>query len=543
MAEVLEARAMGEAGFERRVALKRMLPAAAADESHGRMFVDEARIASRLHHSNIVSILDFGIVDGAPFQVLEFIDGADGRSLVRRSAEGKLPVAVGLHLCAQVGHALSYAHGARGEGGGALGIVHRDVTPGNVLVSWEGDVKLADFGIALSENRTEVTEYGMTKGTPSYMSPEQALGVTVDPRADVFSLGCVLHMLLTGKSPLADGAHLDFYTKHVLALAPGLPEDVRAIIRQATFFDRADRFRSAAAMTEALGQALASRTSRDPRMELKSFLEDIRPAKQAPVGSLDHLFDVEIVFEDEVDGTRRFSLLPASRTVTSPLHAAGAPSAAPLVDAHPGAPIPAPSDADKEPDTAALAHAAGLARTTPRWPFAAAGAVLVALVSVAAISRLGGTATGARMLQTSTPSTDAPTSVTHSPLAPLLPLEPSAASSAVVHAASPPSARSSHASSPSSAAPARSVPPAAVVTPTTAEDCRGTIYVNCTAATRARVLLDGDARQQHSGERITNVTCGSHTVTFLDDAKGKRAVSVSVERGQLASAACGFPSD
>ncbi|MFO0738898.1 MAG: protein kinase [Labilithrix sp.] len=542
MAEVLEAQAMGEAGFERRVAIKRMLPAAASDASSGRMFVDEARIASQLHHANIVSILDYGIVDGTPFQVLEFVDGADGRTLVRKSEAGRLPVDVALHLCAQVGHALSYAHAARDERGAPLGIVHRDVTPGNVLVSWEGDVKLADFGIAFSENRTEVTEYGMTKGTPSYMSPEQALGVPVDARADVFSLGCVLHMLLTGSSPLAKGAHLDFYTKHVLELAPDLPDDVTAIIRQATFFDRADRFSSAGAMTEALGQALAARSARDPRMALKSFVAPMRPPQKVAVAKLDHLFEAEIVFTDEVDGTRRFSLLPGG-SGTAPLLAAGAPISEPELPRAPEpalpAPLPAPSSAAQ--DTTALVPIAGL-EPTPRWPFAAAAIVTIAAgVAGITIWQRNHRGAGDGLLPPAPSVASAAPSATTS----LVPLPPAATAEAQPTAAPAPlaSGRTRLPSPPLPAGrPTVTAARSAVPAPT-GDDCRGTVYVNCTAATRAHILLDGHARSERSGDRIADVGCGTHTVTFVDSSKGTRAVSVTVERGQLTSAACGFPSD
>src|SRR5688500_1305451 len=204
MAEVLLATAVGEDGFERRVAIKRMLEGGSSDPSFVRMFLDEARIASRLHHGNIVGLLDYGVVEGMPFHVLELVDGENAASLAHLGAEhdAPMPVEVALHLCVEVAHALDYAHRARDPSGRALGIVHRDVKPANVLVSWEGDVKLGDFGIALAHDRAEQTEDGVAKGTLAYMAPEQALHRDVGPRTDVFALGCVLHALVAGESPV-----------------------------------------------------------------------------------------------------------------------------------------------------------------------------------------------------------------------------------------------------------------------------------------------------------------------------------------------------
>src|SRR5207237_6362173 len=139
--EVFEAIATGERGFTRTVAIKRMLPE--IERAHENMFLDEARIASHLHHANIVSVLDYGLADQRPFQVLEFVDGLDLQSAVALAKErgAPIPVEVALHVCTEVAHALQHAHQARGPDGQPLGIVHRDVKPANILVPYDGDVK------------------------------------------------------------------------------------------------------------------------------------------------------------------------------------------------------------------------------------------------------------------------------------------------------------------------------------------------------------------------------------------------------------------
>jgi Protein kinase domain len=301
MAEVFEAVAPGPDGFERRVAIKRLLDSHAIDPAFGRMFLDEARIASQLHHAHVVAVLDYGVADGHPFQVLEYIDGVDLNGLLElgRAADAPLPVELALAICTDIAHALDYAHRALGADGRPLGIVHRDVSPANILVGWSGDVKLSDFGIAFARGRVEETAAGLAKGTLLYMAPEQLMRGELDGRTDVFALGCVLHRLIAGASPLAgETAMADLVAGAPLPLAPTLPDDARAIVARATRRARADRYPDAAGMAEALGQALARRIDTDPRSRMRAWLALIMPgAAPAPAaGRLDPLLGVDLVF-------------------------------------------------------------------------------------------------------------------------------------------------------------------------------------------------------------------------------------------------------
>ncbi len=290
MGEVWEGALEGSLGFARRVAIKRMM---GVEDVPGweNMFLDEARIASQLHHANIVPVLDFGVDDGKPFQVLELIDGVDAWKMAQMAAAKKIPLPfeVALHLCTEVAHALHYAHNARGENGRSLRIVHRDVTPDNVLVSWEGDVKLSDFGIAKARDRSHKTQAGVRVGKPSYMAPEQATGGDVDERTDVFMLGCVLQALLTGRSPLAGENKLaDLLAGQELPIDPRVPDDIKEIVARAVRRSKAERYPDAEQMAAALGTALHARLKTDPRSVLREFLQQLRPPVKR-TGMLDAL--------------------------------------------------------------------------------------------------------------------------------------------------------------------------------------------------------------------------------------------------------------
>ncbi len=199
MAEIFRARRRSDAGFTKNLVIKRVLPHMAEDDDFVRMFIDEAVVAAKLSHPNIVSIIDFGHVDGTYFIAMEYVEGVDLRALGRHAARSGEPIGynralqIAISMCRGLGHAHE-----RAEDGVKLGIVHRDVSPHNVLVSLSGDVKVTDFGIAKAMARATRTGTGVIKGKVSYMAPEQARGETIDQRIDVYATGIVLWEMLTG---------------------------------------------------------------------------------------------------------------------------------------------------------------------------------------------------------------------------------------------------------------------------------------------------------------------------------------------------------
>jgi serine/threonine-protein kinase len=209
MAEVFRATYSPEGGFEKQVAVKRILPAYADNEEFLAMFRREAELGSLLIHPNIVQVLDLGRHQGTVFLAMEFVDGMPLSSLLHRLAVGRLPPAAVAYVGAEVGAALAYMHGRTDSRGELLGLVHRDLNPPNVLLSRIGEVKVSDFGIARAANRLALTQAQTVRGKAGYMAPEQAYGKPLDGRADLFALGLTLHEALTGQRALQGESELE----------------------------------------------------------------------------------------------------------------------------------------------------------------------------------------------------------------------------------------------------------------------------------------------------------------------------------------------
>jgi serine/threonine-protein kinase len=315
-AEVFEAFVVGAAGFERKVAVKRLRADVFPDESFFDHFVAEARIAAQLHHASIVGVFDFGVMDDLPFIAMELVEGLSLRDL--RAAAKKIPVEIALAVGVEVAYALDYAHRAKGATGEALRIVHRDVSPENVLVGYAGDVKLSDFGIALAAQRVRDTQVGVAKGKLSFMAPEQMRGDDVDHSADIFALGCLLHWMIIGKSPLEREGALETVRRGGDASLSGqIDREVASLIERATRTDRKKRFRTAGELARECGAILSRRTSEDLRTILRSFVEEFEPERTAlRAPPIAEMMDVELVLgEAAEDGLRRFeSIVVETRT-------------------------------------------------------------------------------------------------------------------------------------------------------------------------------------------------------------------------------------
>jgi serine/threonine-protein kinase len=312
MAQVYEATAHGERGFSRRVAVKRIRPQHAGDEAMRRMFFDEARIAGRLHHANIVQVLDYGEVDGDDFIVMEYVDGIDADRAVARAP---MPDALALYVVSEVAHALAYAHSATDEEGRPLGIVHRDVSPHNMLFSWEGHVKLADFGIALAAVREEKTRTGIVKGKLAYMAPEQARGVSIDGAADVYALGATLHALINGAPPRES-------PREPFEIDPALSPEVRELVVECMRADPAAR-PSADALADRAARLANRALARDARGALREWLAPLR--SKATASALDDLMGLMLVATEG----RRYTVSREAHTepVRIPTRRYGAPLA------------------------------------------------------------------------------------------------------------------------------------------------------------------------------------------------------------------------
>ena len=245
MGEVHLARERGVAGFRRLVVVKRLLPRVAGDSDHVARFVDEARLVANLRHPNIVQVHDFGCDQGGFYLAMEYVPGRDLHSLIERAARRgvALPRSLAVYLVAELARGLHHAHTARDDHGVPLGIVHRDVTPPNVLLSFGGDVKLADFGVAKTRDAVHRTGADQICGKRGYMSPEQLDGDAVDARSDVFACGVILWELTVGGAPRG---------RRPRDVGPDYPEALDRIVATALARDPAARFASAAALVDAL---------------------------------------------------------------------------------------------------------------------------------------------------------------------------------------------------------------------------------------------------------------------------------------------------
>ncbi|MES1209859.1 MAG: serine/threonine-protein kinase [Pseudomonadota bacterium] len=290
MAEIFLATQLGRDGFQKPVILKRIHSTIYADPQFRNMFIDEAHISMSLSHSNIVQVLDLGASAGRYFLVLELVDGWDlGRVLHRAAASGvRLPRELSLHITADVCRALAYAH-AKTDGQRPLGIVHRDVSPHNVLLSEQGEVKLTDFGIAKAMNKREHTGVGVVKGKVAFMSPEQALGKPIDARSDLFSLGTVLYLLVTRTRPFEGPSELetllrvqkgDFRPPDVAA--PDLHPEVAALVARAMQPDPDLRYQTADEMLAEVERVLRTVFHPVGQSELKKWLADLSARDGVP---------------------------------------------------------------------------------------------------------------------------------------------------------------------------------------------------------------------------------------------------------------------
>jgi eukaryotic-like serine/threonine-protein kinase len=349
MAEVFRAKAVGDAGFEKVVALKCILPHLASDRDFVGMFIDEARTVAQLSHGNICQILEFGQADGTYFIALELVEGRDLKRIMEyyRLRGRPMPLPIALYIICRVCDALDYAHNCRTNDGTPLDIVHRDVSPQNVLISWDGEVKLIDFGIAKAAHRLTHTQAGMVKGKFSYISPEQLAGRGATRRSDIFAVGAVLYELLTNTRLFkgeTDMATVELVKNAEIAppttVSSGLPRQLDGIVLKALARDPKDRYRSAGELLVDLETVAAITANTCNGQKVARWMNEVFGAERALAEEKDRLSDMQraptesvVLLHQRKEPSGRPVLEPPTRPV--PLVVAGeleSPTRSSLID-------------------------------------------------------------------------------------------------------------------------------------------------------------------------------------------------------------------
>jgi serine/threonine protein kinase len=281
MAEVFKAKRSGVEGFEKVVAVKRILPHLSDNKEFVDMFVDEAKMVAGLTHPNIVQIFDLGKIQKSYYIAMEFVHGRDLRSIQKRAKDRglRIPLDLSLLIVSKVCSALEYAHRKKDDKGRPMMIVHRDISPQNILISFEGDVKLTDFGIAKAATKASTTDRGALRGKLLYMSPEQAWGKPIDRRSDIFSLGIVFYELITEEKAFLGNSEMNILemvrecrVAPPSSLNPRVPDGLERVVMKALERDPEARYQDASEMYKDLERVLHER--RPPAAtELSRLLE------------------------------------------------------------------------------------------------------------------------------------------------------------------------------------------------------------------------------------------------------------------------------
>jgi TonB family protein len=372
MAEVWKARMRGVEGFQKIVAIKKILPHLSDNQDFIEMFVDEAKLAAQLNHNNIIHIYDLGKIQSSYYIAMEFVDGYDLKNILRRAEETDQPMSVELALfvVSKVAAALDYAHRKRDFEDREMGLVHRDVSPQNVLISQEGDIKLCDFGIAKAASKASHTQAGALKGKLQYMSPEQAWGRHVDRRSDIFALATVMFEMLTARKLFGGDNELSILDQVRAARVqpPSLYNDdvtpaIDAIVLKALQLDPDNRYQTAGEMAREIDAILydfkPTPTSADLAIYMHRISSPEPVAAPAPASQ-------PVPVEPPVVPAPTPVLRAPSMTIATP--------PPPVVPVAAPAPVPAP-----EPVAASTPLAQEPPKKKPVALFAAAGAIVVVL--------------------------------------------------------------------------------------------------------------------------------------------------------------------
>jgi serine/threonine-protein kinase len=356
MADILLASPLDAVSVAELVAVKRIRPEFSGDPAFVQMFLDEARITRELNHPNIACLIDWGEALGTPYLVMEFVRGVDVALILKRRA---LPPHLAAEVAVGVASALHHAHEQCNAAGEPLGIVHRDVTPHNVMVTFDGQVKLLDFGIALARVRAERTRTGILKGKWAYMSPEQIAGRKVDRRSDVFSLGSLMYEMLAGKRAFAGESPTDILTAVALReppplreVLPGAPAALNDILLRCLRKEPQARYQTALEVATRLEDARRAAGEPPGGPSLAEFAVGLFPKRASQIKSV--LSDIASTFKVrdsfEPSGSTQIEAVPFAR-VAADLEPSGAeqPGEAEDLSPTPSAPVATPPPAQPRP--------------------------------------------------------------------------------------------------------------------------------------------------------------------------------------------------
>ncbi len=316
MAEVFRGEALSMQGFKKQVAIKRVLPHLAQNKSFIRMFLDEARLGARLNHANIVTVFDIGAADNTYFIVMEFVDGANMKALLetlRKLGRKPAPKEI-MYIAMEICRGLSHAHDLRDENGTLLNIVHRDISPPNILITKGGEVKVTDFGLAKATTQLEKTDPGVVKGKFSYLSPEAAMGKEVDARADLFAVGIVIWEALAGRRLFLGESDYETVKKVQRAEVPRLTEfsseidePLQAFLDKAMARDRDERFSTAREMGDAIADYLFSHKLKVTSYDIGNLVQAVvaqrgkERERKADTSIIDQLIQEELLAFTSLD--------------------------------------------------------------------------------------------------------------------------------------------------------------------------------------------------------------------------------------------------
>ena len=358
MGEVYLATLEGVAGFEKRCVIKKIRPDLVSDSTFVERFLNEGKTLVALTQSNIVQIFDMGVYEGEYYLAMEYISGADLRQLLKRKT-GEMPVSIAIAVVKEVLKGLGYAHRATDDAGNSLGIVHRDVSPSNILISDEGDVKLIDFGIAKAN--TIETMSGVVQGKFSYMSPEQARGEHLDARADLFSLAIVLYEMLCGVRPFDGKSDLQSLERikfdnprPILEYRSDLDPELSAILDKGLTKNIDERFQNADEFYDALEDYATSHKCIAGQREVIAYFKPFISEETEPTRSYKNVNDAleamlnaqeELAFQTTATQTLHSAAEPQKKTLQTPENATPGPVLTPL----PNTPTPGLTPSSRTP--------------------------------------------------------------------------------------------------------------------------------------------------------------------------------------------------